>query len=285
LATPRQSLGEAELCEQLDLYESLLRGGIYGNRIRTPQSSAAESITYAGKMGMLHAREHPLGTIRYFRDEQAVLMTYYRNNVLHLFALPSMIACCFVNVRVMSRDKIIQLVSLAYPFVYDELYLPWSEADVGAAIDATIDQLLEIGLLSARKQNMLRRPGPGSARAQQLVLLARVVQPLLERYYMILAVLQRQSVERLAREALEERCFLLAQRLAILFELETPDFYDRSLFNNFLDMLIRFGYVAVDEEQRLTLEEPMRAVDEDVRLLLSNQVRHTILGVARASSR
>jgi glycerol-3-phosphate O-acyltransferase len=285
LATPRQALGDAELCEQIDLYTSLLRGGIYGDRVCAPQLSAVESIAYAEQMGMLRSREHPLGTIRYFGDERAVLMTYYRNNVLHLFALPSMIACCFVNVRVMSREKVIKLVSLAYPFVYEELFLPWQESDVAAAIEATIEQLLEIGLLTARKQSMLRRPGPGSARAQQLVLLARVVQPLLERYYMILAVLQRQSAERPAREALEERCFLLTQRLAILYELETPDFYDRSLFNNFLDMLIRHGYVAVDEKQRLTLEEPLREVDEDVRLLLSNQVRHTILGVARARSR
>jgi len=285
LATPRQALGDAELCEQIDLYRELLRGEIYGNRLCTAQLSAAESIAYAEQMGMLRSREHPLGIIRYFGHERAVLMTYYRNNVLHLFTLPSMIACCFVNVKAMSREKVIKLVSLAYPFVYEELFLPWQESEVAEAIEATIEQLLEVGLLSARKQNMLRRPGPGSARAQQLVLLARVVQPLLERYYMILAVLQRQSVERPAREALEERCFLLTQRLAILYELETPDFYDRSLFNNFLDMLIRRGYVAADDKQRLTLEEPLREVDEDVRLLLSNQVRHTILNVARARSR
>ena len=29
--------------------------------------------------------------------EHAVLATYYRNNVLHLFAMPSLIACCFLS--------------------------------------------------------------------------------------------------------------------------------------------------------------------------------------------
>ena len=98
-----------------------------------------------------------------------------------------------------------------------------------------------------------------------------------------LAVLQRHSTERLAREALEEHCFLLTQRLAFLYELETPDFYDRSLFDNFVEMLIDCGFVTVDEEQRLTLELPLREIDEDVRLLLSGQVRHTILTMARST--
>ena len=31
--------------------------------------------------------------------ENAVLHTYFRNNVLHLFAMPSLIACCFLNNR------------------------------------------------------------------------------------------------------------------------------------------------------------------------------------------
>lgn len=281
LATPRQALGEAELGEQIELYRKLLHGGLYGARVSIAPSSAQQSIDYAARLGMLRAREHALGTIRFFGQEHAVLMTYYRNNVLHLFALPSMIACCFVNVRVMSREKVTRLVSLAYPFVFEELFLPWPPEEVGEAIEATIERLLDAGLLSRRRSDLLRRPGPGSAQAQQLVLLARVVQPLLERYYMILAVLQRQSEQRLAREALEERCVLLTQRLAILYELETPDFYDRSLFNNFIDMLIDHGYVVVDEAQRLTLKEPLREVDEDVRLLLSNQVRHAILGLAR----
>ncbi len=283
MATPRQSLGDAELGEQLDLYTQLLRSGAYGDRVLLPAAGTAESIAYAEQMAMLKSREHPLGTIRYFDADRAVLMTYYRNNVLHLFALPSMIACCFVNVRVMSREKVARLVALAYPFLYRELFLRWPADEVGAAIDATIGHMVEAGLLIERKQHMLRRPGPGTALAQQLALLARVVQPLLERYYMIVAVLQRHPAERLAREALEEHCFLLTQRLAFLYELETPDFYDRSLFDNFVEMLIDCGFVTVDEEQRLTLELPLREIDEDVRLLLSSQVRHTILTMARST--
>ena len=52
------------------------------------------------------AREpHHLGDIVRMSLENAVLATYFRNNVLHLLALPSLIACVFVsNARVATRD-------------------------------------------------------------------------------------------------------------------------------------------------------------------------------------
>jgi glycerol-3-phosphate O-acyltransferase len=70
-------------------------------------------------------------------EEEAVLMTYYRNNVLHIFALPSLVACCFLNNRALSLNKLVELCGLVYPFLRSELFLPWPEEDLGQVRAAT----------------------------------------------------------------------------------------------------------------------------------------------------
>ena len=48
-------------------------------------------------MGVLTRQQHPLGDILRMTEEDAVLVSYFRNNVLHLMVLPSLLACCFLN--------------------------------------------------------------------------------------------------------------------------------------------------------------------------------------------
>jgi glycerol-3-phosphate O-acyltransferase len=46
----------------------------------------------------------PLGDLIRVREEQAPLLAYFRNNVLHLFALPAVLACLLShNRRSMAR--------------------------------------------------------------------------------------------------------------------------------------------------------------------------------------
>jgi glycerol-3-phosphate O-acyltransferase len=45
-------------------------------------------IAYGESMKVLTRQSHKLGDLARIPDAGAVLMTYYRNNVLHLFALP-----------------------------------------------------------------------------------------------------------------------------------------------------------------------------------------------------
>ena len=68
------------------------------------------------------------GDIMRMSDESAVLATYYRNNILHLFAMPSLIACCFIGNARMRTEDIQRLVWRVYPYIRAELFLRWPEA-------------------------------------------------------------------------------------------------------------------------------------------------------------
>jgi glycerol-3-phosphate O-acyltransferase len=65
----------------------------------------------------------------------------------------------------------------------------------------------------------------------------------------------------------------------VLYGLNSPEFFDKSLFRNFLDLLRRRKAIRASEEGRLLYGVPLLAVAADAQLVLSEQIRHSILQV------
>jgi glycerol-3-phosphate O-acyltransferase len=278
LATPRQALLEADLKRQLDLYQRLLRDAPYGPLVTFTADSAEQMTRYAESMGMLERQAHPLGDIMRMTAERAVLATYYRNNILHLFAMPSLIACCFLSNARMRTEDIKRLAWRVYPYIRAELTLRWPEEEIGAVTDSLLDALARSDLLQPNEdRSEWRRPPPTSLEAVQLSLLAEATIQTLERYYLVIAVLLRAGSDSITHEALEERCHLMAQRMSILYGLDSPEFFDKSLFRNFIGLLGSRQVITTAENGTLAFGEPLLGVAADAQLVLSEQLRHDIL--------
>jgi glycerol-3-phosphate O-acyltransferase len=280
LATPRQALPEAALVRQLELYQLLLRDAPYGPLVTITTDSGAQMIRYAEAMGVLERQKHPLGDIMRMNAENAVLATYYRNNILHLFAMPSLLACCFVSNAVMRIADIHRLVWRVYPYISAELFLRWDEASVSGVVDSLLETFGRLHLLQADvDRGEWQRPASTSLEAIRLSVLAQATIQTVERYYLAVALLLQAGSGRITQEALEQRCYLMAQRMSVLYGLNSPEFFDKSLFRNFIDLLRRRNVIQVSEDGRLSFGEPLLAVAADARLVLSEQIRHSILQV------
>ena len=284
LATPRQALPEVDLVRQVELYQSLLRDAPYGPLVTTTSDTGAQMIRYAETMGMLERQPHPLGDIMRMNAENAVLATYYRNNILHLFAMPSLLACCFVSNAGMRTADIHRLVRRVYPYISAELFLRWDEASVGAVADSLLDTFARLNLLQANAdRSEWQRPASTSHEAIRLSVLAQATIQTIERYYLAIALLLQAGSGAITQEALEQRCHLMAQRMSVLYGLNSPEFFDKSLFRNFIDLLRRRNAIQASEDGRLSFGEPLLAVAADAQLVLSEQIRHSILQVTLGS--
>jgi glycerol-3-phosphate O-acyltransferase len=280
LATPRQALAEADLSRQVELYQQLLRDAPYGPLVTVTADSGAQMIRYAESFGLLERQKHPLGDIMRMNTENAVLATYYRNNILHLFAVPSLLACCFVSNAAMRTADIQRMVWRVYPYIAAELFLRWDEASVPAVVDSLLDSFARLDLLQANAdRSEWRRPASTSLEAIRLSVLAQATIQTIERYYLAIALLLQAGSGNLTQEALEQSCHLMAQRMSLLYGLNSPEFFDKSLFRNFIELLLRRNVIQTSEEGRLSFGEPLLAVGADAQLVLSEQIRHSILQV------
>jgi glycerol-3-phosphate O-acyltransferase len=281
LATPRQSMGEADLARQLELYASLLRQAPYSPRVWVTPLDGQAMIRHCEALAMLRRQPHPLGDVIGMTEHNAVLSSYYRNNVLHLLLMPSLLACAFLNNPAVSRGDLLRLAWRVYPYVADEYFLRWRESELPAVVDELLEDLLNHGLLTASEDRAeWRRPAAESSEAVQLSVLARITVPILERYYLAITLLLRAGSGRLSQEALELQCQQTAQRMAMLYELNSPEFFDRALFRNFVERLRERKVVAENTEEKLVFELPtLEAVAADAQLVLHEQIRNSILQV------
>jgi glycerol-3-phosphate O-acyltransferase len=280
LATPRQALPELDLVRQLELYQRLLRDAPYSPLVTITSDSGQQMVAYAEAFGLLERQRHPLGDIMRMSAENAVLSTYYRNNILHLFAMPSLLACAFVSNATMRTADIQRLVWRVYPYIAAELFLRWEESEVGAVAESLLETFVHLNLLQSNEDRSIwQRPPPTSLEAIRLSVLAQATIQTLERYYLAIALLLQAGSGAITPEALEERCHLMAQRMTVLYGLNSPEFVDKSLFRNFIELLRRRNVIQISDDQRLLFGEPLLAVAADAQLVLSEQIRHSILQV------
>jgi glycerol-3-phosphate O-acyltransferase len=280
LSTPRQSMLEADLVRQLELYASLLRQAPYSPYVVVTGQDGASMVKYGEALGILERRKHSLGDVIQMSAEQSVLMAYFRNNVLHLVVMISLIACCFLNNRSMRTEDIKRLSWRIYPYIASELFLRWSEDEIPAVVDEILEDLANHGLIeSAEDGAEWRRPATGTAEAVQLSVLAQLTVQILERYYLTIAILLKAGSGRMSQSTLESQCQLMAQRMSMLYELDSPEYFDRSLFKNFIDLLRERNVVGVNPDGRLTYTDMLVAVLEDAQLVLHEQIRNSVLQV------
>jgi len=280
LATPRQALPEVDLVGQVELYQRLLRDAPYSPLVTVTPDSGQQIVAYTEAFGLLERQRHPLGDIMRMSAENAVLATYYRNNILHLFAMPSLLACAFVSNARMRTVDIQRLVWRVYPYISAELFLRWDEAQIAAVANSLLETFAQLNLLQGNSdRSEWQRPPPTSLEAIRLSLLAQATIQTLERYYLAIALLLQAGSGAITPDALEERCHLMAQRMTVLYGLNSPEFVDKSLFRNFIDLLIRRNVIQMSEDKKLMFGEPLLGVAADAQVVLSEQIRHSILQV------
>jgi len=163
LATPRLALPKTDLLRQMDLYRELLRSFSYSDRVTVTSMSAVEMLAYGQSMKVISIQPHPLGDIVRMSDESAVLATYYRNNVLHLFAMPSLVACAFVSNATVRTEDIQRLALRIYPYIAAELFLRWDETELADVVMQVLVCLERQGLIESDvERTEWRRPPPNS---------------------------------------------------------------------------------------------------------------------------
>ncbi|MDP3814297.1 glycerol-3-phosphate 1-O-acyltransferase PlsB [Pseudomonas sp.] len=251
LSTSKLALDDRALARVLDLYLALLRQVPYSPHTTLPDGNGQALIEYVQRMDLLAEQKDALGKILYLNEHNAVLMTYYRNNVLHIFALPALLASFFQSSARMSREQILRYTRALYPYLQSELFIRWSLDELDAVVDQWLAAFVEQGLLKVEGEVYVR-PAPSSREFVLLTLLARAIVQTLQRFYMATALLLNAGQNAISAAELEDLCTVMAQRLSILHGLNAPEFFDKSLFRHFIQGLQEQGVVRQDEAGKLS---------------------------------
>ena len=280
LATPKQKIGADELRRQLRLSIDLLKRFRYSELVTVPAMTADEIVEHGRALGVISRTTHATGDVWHMSEDTAVRMTYFRNNILHLLAVPASVACCFIQGRELEHAELKRLIRLIYPFMKKELCLKWKFRDIDDVTTEAIEALVEQGLLSrSRLKKVLTRPPAGSTNAYQLLMLGNAMVPMLQRFYLVVAILVRNGSGRLTRTRLEQLCQQSAERLSMIYGLHSPDFFNKSLFHDFIKQLQLQKVVQKNADGLLEFDDSIESIGADARLVLGEEIRHSILSL------
>ncbi|MCH8536147.1 MAG: glycerol-3-phosphate 1-O-acyltransferase PlsB [Alkalimonas sp.] len=277
LATRHKALARPELEQQIQLYLDLQGQLPYHDRVTRPEQTPAQLVEHALKLEKINLSSDHFGEIIELDLPQSILLSYYRNNVIHLFMLPAILAAALLRQRDLTKTQLLATAQQLFPLLAAELYLQ-------PALDADdmIEQLLNF---MARQQlvelseNGLRAVSQQQPGYRMLGLLAGIGTDTLQRYAIVLNLLQ--SCRQVNRATLEQQSQAMAARLLTLHGITAPEYLDKQLFATLIRALRQQGYLQLLEDGQLIPSTQMTALTSTVNSLLHADVLQSIQALVR----
>ena len=275
LTTPSLTMESSSLSHFIHFCQKLHNQLRHKGDAPVNRQTAEQLIAEAEKLELITRLPHTYGDLLQLNEQQALLMTWYRNNILHLFALPSLIAFCFNQQSQYTRKQLNKLIAVLYPFVSKELYLPWQDEALTRQIDVIVHFFIEQEVLVDDGEHLVR-VSPYQEQGALLTLMARPIQPSLERGYLMVALLLHFGSGSFTAETLQAECQVLAQRLSILHGLNAPEYFHKPLFQQLTTLLLELNYLQISEEGHLIFDQNLEWFSVQCRPLFDPALRHSI---------
>lgn len=270
LASRQRALSLETLETQISIYVELLKNAPYSTTSTFPKEPIPVLIEHAISLNKFIIDKDSLGEMISLDRKQAVLMTYYRNNIIHLFVIPSLIAQALIFKPSISRETLEKIVFQLYPFLKAELHMSFDETSLKIYLDSVIAELQRQELFTVENDIFYRN----RVKLTQLQLLGRIVAETLQRYAMTLTLFSHEPDA--SKTNLEQQSQMMAQRLNRLHGINTPEFFDKAIFSILFTTLRKEGYLDEDSHAKTEHIETLR---ECVLGLISPEVQLTIQAI------
>ena len=267
LAADQCTLTKVKLLENIDYLLKLLKNIPYSELITIPDQTAEQMFEHAKEMGKFVITTDEVGEMVGLTAEQAVLMTYYRNNIQHLLIIPAIVARILLKNNRISIDEVLMQVKLLFPLIKSELFLYHDDEQLTEYVNNIIATYAELNLISYTPDkltlNYLKMSG--------LQLLASSSKDTLQRYVIAFSLLQKDPT--ISRASLEKEGRLIAERLSILHGINAPEFFDKGVFSTLVASLREQGYLDDKDDANLAKIDTMNKI---LKPLITNRVMQTI---------
>ena len=276
LVNDKHALSRPKLIAQLEFYLHLQRSASYSEKVTTPDESAEQLLEHALKLNKFDVISDEFGEIIAINDKEKTLFNYYRNNVLHLFAVPSLLALHLFKAHKTTLAECQALIARFYPLFAKEWFLhELDENYITRVLASFVDQdLIEIDGDNIKITN-------SNDCLAKLEMLGRALNLTLQRYAIVVGFIQTSSG--IEREELEHESQVLAERLGTLHGIKTPEFFDKKVLIGFISSL-REQKLITETEQGLTGSNELCEVYLYLKALLPARVWQSIDDIVQSQA-
>lgn len=229
LSTPKAAIDKAQLFTNLQLYQTIANKLPYDADVDVTNMTPSQIVVYGEKLRLTETGHQPAGSVIRVAKNQAPLLSYFKNNILHLFIMPSLLAALVQKNNRIHIDNLRQISELLYPFLQSEFFLKIAKRNIHKLISEAVQVLTDEGVFIDLGDGVIAGADGNSANYQKLDVPASPAKQSLERYFMAITFLSEQGYGTMSAEQVVNLCHAIGERLSVLYGEDLRDNFDKAL--------------------------------------------------------
>lgn len=130
------------------------------SEISTSYCDENEALRYLEKSRVFTTKENNTNNLLSVDDKNLIYFTYYRNETLHLFVIPSLLCQILSIHNEIDINLLTHKLAILYTVLRDEFFLPWETLDT-SAIKKVLQPMIAANIVTFSKETVqLNREGP-----------------------------------------------------------------------------------------------------------------------------
>lgn len=225
--------------------------------ITTIKPISSREISEVEKLDCFSRFKHPGGDVLFLSPLQNDYLGYYKNNIIHFFAVPSLITLVVKSYENPTTKDISNIFSLFIPFINEDFFTDFEITDKDKLIEDNIDNLVQFGALRLSKDKSFLLPPKRSELGYQFFSAwSQFLEPYFEKYTLLSLIISKyHSNQKIFKSDLVTQCHKMAQKIAILEGIGSPEALHLSLYKDCIAIFIKFGFLIPDNKNYYKVNE------------------------------
>ena len=249
LSDPTQSLEEGKLKLRIELFLDLISASKTYKDVWLTNTDKSKIIEKTLRLGLINQKLVGNSTVYQLSNDETAILSFYKNNIAHIFMLHSSICESLRYVSSISKEEMKRLVSLVFPFFKRDFHLSERSESLDYLIDSSLHSLVKLGLVIQKDDGDLIKPEEESQKYQEFLAVSNICEPSIKRFYITMHALWNNSP--LSREVLQDQCLGVSKKLEEIEGWPYPEFSDKNKFNQFIDKMLAEKFIKENSENKL----------------------------------
>jgi glycerol-3-phosphate O-acyltransferase len=273
-ATENKALAKTELIEQLNFFLNIQRHVPYSEQISIPQDTGAQLLEEVIKLNKVTVNKDSFGDIISLSEKATLEMRYYRNNIIHVYALPALICRLLDRHAKLSVEELISQVQRIINLLKTDLFLYQNDGVIEQQTKQVLS-FLETNHLAKQSKAGFWSASQDENMSSSIRLLGECINETLQRFTIIASLVNRFSP--IAKNDLEDKVVAIAQRLSVLNNINAPEFIDKKTQATLIQAMREQGYINSNDMGLLTDSSTLGLLKSSVTQLVDIEVLLSIV--------
>ncbi|MEM0909575.1 MAG: glycerol-3-phosphate 1-O-acyltransferase PlsB [Pseudomonadota bacterium] len=241
----------------------------YSEDATLPREGAEDLVERTLALNRFEQSQDEFGEMVSPKDGTVVFLTFYRNNIIHMFAIASLITGVVWNQKRLEKKEILFYVERLFPLLKREFFMHQTVEEALAYSEALIAHLKQEGILN-QKGKFVAAADTSHPSFNTFWLLSRTMQETWQRYAVVLRILEGETS--ISRATLERQSVTIAERLSTLYGLSSPEFYDKNVLATFIAALKDNNLINSTDDGALAFNEATLDLKQAIEPLVSEEI-------------